>query len=88
MLLPKFYYNSIKENALLEAYNGKPFYVCASSNLFSERSLFHKIARTIYKVFRAFYVTVIFYFAPLSVLVINFFLTEVEKHQEVHAHTS
>ena len=75
MLLPKFYYNSIKESALMEAYNGKPYYVCGSSNIFRERPLFHKIARTMYKIFRAFYVSVIFYFVPFSVLILNFFFT-------------
>ena len=39
---------------------------------FSERSLFHKLARVIYKLLRAIYVSVIFYFIPFVVLFLNF----------------
>ena len=65
----------------MEAFNGKPWYVCGSSNLFRERSLFHKIARLTYKIFRAFYVSVIFYFVPFSVLILNFFFTQEENNE-------
>jgi len=35
---------------------------------FAKRSTFHKIARVFYKVLRSFYVGVIFYFIPFSVM--------------------
>lgn len=35
---------------------------------FSERTCFHKMARILYKILRAFYVSCIFYFVPYAIL--------------------
>ena len=39
-------------------------------NGYKDRTLFHKIARYIYKIFRTIYVSVIFYFVPFLILLL------------------
>lgn len=41
---------------------------------FMERTTFHKLARIIYKAIRAYYVSVIFYFMPFSVIYLQWFM--------------
>jgi hypothetical protein len=36
---------------------------------FSERTCFHKIARIVYKIFRLFYIAVLFYWIPFFTMV-------------------
>ena len=38
---------------------------------FGSRSRFHKMARIVYKVFRCFYVSAVFYYMPLAVVVLQ-----------------
>uniref|UniRef100_A0A7S3IM38 Uncharacterized protein n=1 Tax=Strombidium inclinatum TaxID=197538 RepID=A0A7S3IM38_9SPIT len=49
---------------------------------FAKRSGFHKFARVLYKVMRALYVAVIFYFIPYTVWFLNFWLAEVGVHSD------
>ena len=45
---------------------------------YGDRSLFHKLARLFYKVFRSFYVSILFYFAPFSVIFVQFWYLTVK----------
>ena len=69
MEISNMYFESLKSNKLKEIMHHAPKYVkCGHEIKFTERSLFHKFARILYKVLRCFYVSVIFYFVPFSVL--------------------
>mmetsp|Transcript_12164 Transcript_12164/g.20502 ORF Transcript_12164/g.20502 Transcript_12164/m.20502 type:complete len:120 (-) Transcript_12164:22-381(-) len=48
---------------------------------FSQRTLFHKFARLVYKVLRAFYCSVIFYFVPFFVWFINFAFANLAEYK-------
>ena len=67
--ISNMYYESLKSNFLKEILHHPPkTMVCGVDIQFSKRTMFHKIARIIYKILRCFYVGVIFYFVPFSVL--------------------
>jgi hypothetical protein len=69
MEISNMYFESLKGNKLKEIMHHPPKCVRAGKEIkFSERSVFHKFARLLYKVLRAFYVSVIFYFIPFSVM--------------------
>ena len=46
------------------------------------RSWFHWFARVLYKNMRSFYVSIVFYFMPFTVLVINRFMAELSTEGE------
>jgi hypothetical protein len=55
---------------------------------FSERSLFHKFARALYRFMRVIYVSVIFYFVPFLILAIEFmgWLKDEEHHESAETY--
>ena len=72
MEISNMYFESLKGNKLKEIMHHAPKCVKAGDDIkFSERTLFHKVARILYKVLRAFYVSVIFYFIPFSVMLVQ-----------------
>jgi len=71
MNIPNLYFNSLKQNPLkkvVKPENRPEANIRGEDIKFWERSCFHKVARVIYKFFRAIYVGVIFYFIPFSVM--------------------
>ena len=69
MEISNMYFESLKGNKLKEIMHHAPKCVKSGKDIkFSERTLFHKGARILYKVLRSFYVSVIFYFVPFSVM--------------------
>jgi hypothetical protein len=69
MEISKMYFEALKSNKLKEMMHHRPHYEKRGRDIkFSDRNLFHKIARVVYKVLRALYVSVIFYFVPFIVM--------------------
>lgn len=52
---------------------------------FSKRSMFHKIARVVYKVTRLIYVAIIYYFIPFGILFLTFYHAKI-KDEDYHGH--
>lgn len=46
---------------------------------FAERTLFHKVARVVYRINRGFYVAFMFYFIPFYILVFDFYLAVLKQ---------
>ena len=88
MEISNMYFESLKSNKLKEIMHHPPKMVTRGRDIkFAERSLFHKIGRVIYKFLRAFYVSVIFYFIPFSVIYLQW-ITETAETAAAHAHHS
>lgn len=69
MDISNMYYESLKSNLLKGILHHPPKATNHGHDIvFSERSLFHKGGRVLYKLLRCLYVGVIFYFVPFSVL--------------------
>lgn len=69
MEVSNLYFESLKQNHLKKVMHHPPKAEKRGDEIaFSDRSLFHKIARVQYKSLRAVYVGVIFYFIPFSVM--------------------
>ena len=78
MELPKMYFEALLDNPLREIMHHNPTRVNRGKDIpFSSRSCFHKMARVVYKVTRSFYVSVVFYFVPFFVIVLNTFYSKV-----------
>jgi hypothetical protein len=72
MEISNMYFESLKGNLLKEVLHHPPDMVKSGSDIsMSDRSCFHKGARVLYKILRCFYVSVIFYFIPFSVLLLQ-----------------
>ena len=68
------YFESLKNSKLKEVMHNPPKHLIKGKDIeFSKRSCFHKVARIVYKCLRVFFVGVIFYFIPYSVLAVQFF---------------
>lgn len=72
MKIGDFYLNSLMDNPL-EKVMDKPVRIIhrGVDIKFSERTMFNKVARVIYKLLRGIYVGIIFYFAPFLVVYIQ-----------------
>ena len=85
MEVPIMYLESLLDNPLKEIMHHHPHRVHRGRDIqFSDRSLFHKLARIIYKMLRAFYVSVIFYYVPFWVLFVNFTATMSDDGESHH----
>jgi hypothetical protein len=72
MEVGNLYFESLKENYLKNVMHHAPIADHRGQDIhFAERSTFHKIARVFYRVLRTFYVGVVFYFVPFSVMLIQ-----------------
>jgi hypothetical protein len=81
MELSNLYYESLLGNKLKPVLHKAPKVEKRGKDIkFSERSLFHKVARIIYKSVRCLYVGFIFYFVPYVVLFLQWFLTPSSHH--------
>lgn len=75
MEVSNLYFNSLMGNKLKKVMEKAPKIKKRGRDIpFMGRTLFHKVARVIYKAFRAYYVSVIFYFMPFSVIFLQWFL--------------
>lgn len=71
MEVGNLYFESLKSNYLKRVMHHPPVADHRGDTIvFKDRSTFHKIARVYYKFLRSFYVGVIFYFVPFSVMFI------------------
>ena len=67
--MPAFYFESLIDNRVREVMHHMPTVERRGRDiLFSERSYFHQVARIIYQVDRATYLTFIYYFIPYAVV--------------------
>ena len=72
MEVSNLYFEALKNNTLKPMMHHPPESTHKGSEIkFSDRTLFHKIARVFYRILRAFYVGVVFYFIPFSVMYIQ-----------------
>ena len=82
MEISNMYFESLKGNKLKEIMHHAPKCVKSGNQIkWEDRSLFHKVARLLYKVMRSFYVSVIFYFVPFSVLFLQWITVPPEGEQ-------
>ena len=73
MEVKNMYFESLKNSKLKEIMHHPPKHLHKGKDIkFSERPLFHKFARVLYRFLRVFFVGVIFYFIPFSVHIIQF----------------
>lgn len=70
----KLYLESLKDPQLVEILDKHPLVKYKGKDI-RKRSCFHYLARFVYKVVRAFYVSVIFYFIPYGVFLMMFIFT-------------
>ena len=76
MELPKMYFDALTDNPLKEILTTKVKVEKKGKDIkFGQRSCFHKVARAVYCMVRAIYVSVVFYFVPYYVLFINFWMS-------------
>lgn len=69
MEVANIYFESLLGNKLRVVMEESPKLLQRETKIkFSDRTLFHKVARLIYKGFRALYVAALFYFAPFIVV--------------------
>jgi predicted nucleic acid-binding Zn ribbon protein len=69
MEISNMYFESLKGNLLKEVLHHPPEQViCGRDIEMKDRNCFHKCARVLYKFLRCFYVSIIFYFIPFSVM--------------------
>ena len=92
MEIPKIYVESFTDKSLQSVVHNSVHIENKGKDIsFWDRSLYHKLARIVYKVSRAFYVSIIFYFVPFMTIFINFLIAEVHHagHGEsAHGETS
>jgi len=75
MEVSNLYFSSLMGNKLKKVMEKPPKIDKRGRDIqFMKRSFFHKVARVIYKAFRAYYVSVIFYFMPFSVIYLQWFM--------------
>ena len=81
------YFESLKGNLLKEVLHHPPeMVICGRDINLSDRTCFHKCARVLYKFLRCFYVSIIFYFIPFSVMFLQW-TTKVPDGQEDVPHS-
>lgn len=81
MEIPKIYVESFTDKSLAGVvHNSITIEKKGKEISFFDRSLYHKVARFTYKLSRAFYVSLIFYFVPFMTIFINFMIAEVGHH--------
>jgi hypothetical protein len=68
------YYRSLGANELKQLFKTKVESCRGRDIKWSDRRCFHKFARIIYKVMRAFYVSFIFYLVPFTTILFAFFM--------------
>ena len=69
MEIPKLYFESIIDNKLKVIMHECPVVERRGRHIrFSERSCFHKVARFLYRIYRAGYVSGIYYFVPYATI--------------------
>lgn len=77
MEVTKMYFEAIDEQKLKSLVHHPPKLVVRGKDIvFSDRSCFHKFARCLYKVLRCIYVSLIFYFVPFSVILLQWELSK------------
>jgi hypothetical protein len=88
MEISNMYFESLKSNKLKEIMHHAPTQVKSGKDIhFSERSCFHKFGRILYKVLRCFYVSVIFYFVPFTVMYLQWItIAPAGGHGNGHGH--
>ena len=75
MEVSNLYFESLMNNKLKVIMHHAPKLETKGSDIkFMERSLFHKLARMIYKFIRCLYVSVVFYFVPFAVLYLQWIM--------------
>ena len=89
--LTKLYLEALKDNHLEEVFHKHPKIVQKGRDIkFSERSLFHKLARLLYKLTRCIYSSLVFYYAPFMVYFVLTFLSIAgggeDSHEESGGH--
>ena len=86
MEISNMYFESLKGNLLKEILHHPPEQVkCGRDIYMRDRSCFHKCARLLYKFLRCFYVSIIFYFIPFSVMFLQW-ITKVDNSEEGEHH--
>mmetsp|Transcript_12166 Transcript_12166/g.20508 ORF Transcript_12166/g.20508 Transcript_12166/m.20508 type:complete len:144 (-) Transcript_12166:66-497(-) len=79
MEMSQLYLEALTDEKAKEVLHHHPKIVNRGKDIdFSKRSLFHKVARVIYKFMRAIYCSIIFYFIPFFVWFLNFAVVELE----------
>ena len=77
MEMSKLYLEALPDETMKEVLHHHVHRVNRGRDIkFSKRTPFHKFARVIYKIIRALYVSVIFYFIPFFPWFLNFALAE------------
>jgi len=73
MEIPKFYFEALGENHIKSIFHNPAIIEKKGIDIaMSDRSLFHKIARVLYRGLRVIYVSVIFYLVPFVVFFIQY----------------
>jgi hypothetical protein len=73
MEIPKFYFEALGENHIKSIFHHPATIEKRGINIkMADRSLFHKVARVVYRVLRVIYVSVIFYLIPFVVFFIQY----------------
>lgn len=81
MEVSSLYYESLLHNKLTKIVHHPPAVTNFNRNMsFGDRSIFHKFARVFFKIVRAVYVGVIFYYVPFVVLFTQWFLPIAAHH--------
>ena len=82
MEVSNLYFEALMGFKLKGIMHDPPLNIHRSSNIkFEERPTFHKVARVVYKIIRALYVSLIFYFVPFLVIFTQFFM-KYDKNSE------
>ena len=69
--LPAMFYNALADSAIKKVFQFKVKRMNRGKDIsFAKRSLFHKVARILYKVFRSLYIGIMFYMSPFFVYAI------------------
>jgi hypothetical protein len=75
MEVSSLYYESLLHNKLTKIVHHPPKITNFNRDIvFADRSCFHKFARVFFKIFRAFYVGVIYYYIPFVIIFTQWFL--------------
>ena len=85
MELNKIYFESLNDPKLKEVMHMRPTLKHKGVDIkFSDRSIFHQLARVAYKLMRSLYISTIFYFVPLITLLNNFKFAIYDPHADHH----
>jgi hypothetical protein len=75
MEVSNLYFESLMNNKLKAIMHHPPELVVKGADIkFMQRSLFHKVARMIYKTIRCLYVSCVFYFVPFAVIYLQWIM--------------